>query len=66
MSRVRYVISGVLVLIGIVWFLQGVGVLPGSFMTDDIRWAIAGIVSVAVGVGLWRYSRDNVGKSSGE
>lgn len=58
MNGVRYIISGVLVLMGIVWFLQGVGVLPGSFMTDDIRWAVAGILSSAIGVGLWRYSRD--------
>ncbi|MBW8012795.1 MAG: hypothetical protein FVQ83_16375 [Chloroflexi bacterium] len=58
MKGARNLLSGVLLLIGVVWFLQGVGVLPGSFMTGDIRWAVAGIVSAAVGIGLWRYNRD--------
>ena len=29
-------------LMGWVWILQGVGVLPGSFMSGDIVWAIIG------------------------
>ena len=58
MKSARYILPGLLVLVGVVWFFQGVGVLPGSFMTGDIRWAIAGIVSAAVGIGLWRYNRD--------
>jgi hypothetical protein len=28
---------------GLIWILQGVNILPGSFMTGDIRWAWRGI-----------------------
>ena len=46
-------IVGVLsILAGGVWFLQGINVLPGSFMTGQIRWAIYGGIAVLVGVGL--------------
>jgi hypothetical protein len=34
----------------LIWFLQGVNILPGSFMTGDIRWAWNGAVAVAVGI----------------
>ena len=41
-------------LLGIVWILQGVGVLPGSFMTGQIVWAAIGAVVLFVsGVLLW-------------
>ncbi len=29
-------------LIGAVWFLQGINVLPGSFMTGQIEWSVYG------------------------
>jgi hypothetical protein len=31
------IVGGVLVLFGAIWFLQGINVLPGSFMTGQIR-----------------------------
>jgi hypothetical protein len=34
-------------LVGIVWVLQGVGVLPGSFMTGDMLWAWIGLGLIA-------------------
>jgi hypothetical protein len=41
-------------LTGIVWILQGIGVLPGSFMTGQIVWAAIGSVLLFVsGVLLW-------------
>ena len=44
-------ISGViLVLFGGIWFLQGINVLPGSFMTGQIRWAIYGGIAILVGI----------------
>jgi uncharacterized membrane protein len=55
MKAVGYVIAMLLILMGIVWFFQGVGVLPGSFMTGQIQWAVAGVASAAIGLGavLW-------------
>lgn len=44
------VIGVVLVVVGAVWLLQGVGVLQGSFMTDQPIWAVIGLVLLAVGV----------------
>jgi hypothetical protein len=41
-------------LTGIVWILQGIGVLPGSFMTGEIVWAAIGAVLLFVsGLLLW-------------
>jgi hypothetical protein len=51
--RVALNILGIsLVLFGVIWFLQGINVLPGSFMTGQIRWAVYGGIAVAAGVTL--------------
>lgn len=55
LNRMRYVlllVGGLMALVGGVWLLQGIGVLPGSFMTGQAFWAIVGTVSLAVGVML--------------
>jgi hypothetical protein len=46
------VVAGFLVLAGATWFLQGINVLPGSFMTGQIRWAVYGGIAVAAGIAL--------------
>jgi hypothetical protein len=61
--RIALNIAGaVLVLFGGIWFLQGVNVLPGSFMTGQIRWAVYGGIAVIAGIALllranWRRQR---------
>ncbi|NJC98544.1 MAG: hypothetical protein C3F07_04750 [Anaerolineales bacterium] len=59
MKTTLYIVGGLLILGGGVWFLQGINVLPGSFMTGDPQWAINGGITMAVGVGLilWTRSR---------
>ncbi len=47
----------VLSIIGTVWILQGIGLLPGSFMTGQFEWAIYGALTVAAGVVLSRFRR---------
>lgn len=43
---------------GIVWILQGVNILPGSYMTGDPQWAINGAITAAIGIALfWFLSR---------
>jgi len=37
---------------GCVWFLQGINVLPGSFMTGQTKWAVYGGLLAAIGVGV--------------
>jgi hypothetical protein len=46
------IVAILLVLVGFTWFLQGINVLPGSFMTGQIRWAVYGGIAVAVGITL--------------
>ncbi|HWN35143.1 MAG TPA: hypothetical protein VNP03_20490 [Pseudonocardia sp.] len=41
-------------LIGGLWFLQGVGVVGGSFMTGSKLWLFIGVVVVLAGVALLR------------
>jgi hypothetical protein len=44
------VVASLLVLAGVVWFLQGINVLPGSFMTGQTKWAVYGGIAIAVGI----------------
>lgn len=46
----------VLVLIGLVWALQGVGVLGGSTMSGHSQWLLIGAVAAVVGLWLIRAS----------
>lgn len=46
------ILGVVLVLLGVIWFFQGINVLPGSFMTGQIQWAYNGGIAVVVGVGV--------------
>ena len=46
------IVAVLLIVVGCIWFLQGVNVLPGSFMTGQIRWAVYGGIAVAVGIAL--------------
>jgi uncharacterized membrane protein HdeD (DUF308 family) len=54
---VTMVLGVLLVLIGCVWILQGINVLPGSFMTGQMQWAVFGAVAVVIGVLLVAASR---------
>ena len=42
----------VLVIFGAIWFLQGISVLAGSFMTGQIQWAVYGGIAMVVGIAL--------------
>jgi hypothetical protein len=51
--RLVAVVSGlVLVAVGIVWILQGLDLLKGSFMTGRSFWAWMGVLAVLVGLPL--------------
>jgi hypothetical protein len=52
------ILAGPFILIGVVWILQGVGLLPGSFMTGAIEWAAYGAILLVLGVALvWWVNR---------
>ena len=49
--RTTFTVIGTLVaILGTIWFLQGINVLPGSFMTGQMKWAIYGSIAFVVGV----------------
>lgn len=48
----RLGVGALIVLAGIIWFLQGVNVLPGSFMTGSVFWAVVGALCILGGGGL--------------
>jgi hypothetical protein len=60
-SAILLLIGGILLIaVGVVWTLQGVGVLGGSVMSGSTMWAIIGPIVALVGVYLiarWGRSR---------
>jgi hypothetical protein len=46
------IVGTLLVLMGAIWFFQGINILPGSFMTGQIRWAVYGGIAIAAGIVL--------------
>jgi hypothetical protein len=61
MRIVRRIIGALVTLAGGVWFLQGINIIPGSYMTGQTKWAIYGAVTVIVGLLLMfgRTTRSN-------
>jgi membrane protease YdiL (CAAX protease family) len=49
------IVGVLLALIGAIWFLQGVGVLQGSVMSNQTQWLVIGLIVLIVGVGLLVY-----------
>ena len=52
MKRTLQIAGTIMLLMGTVWFFQGIGVLPGSFMSGQRQWAVNGAILDAVGVAL--------------
>ena len=53
LMRIALNILGVLcLLVGCIWILQGINILPGSFMTGQTKWAIYGGFLAIAGIGL--------------
>jgi hypothetical protein len=46
----RLVVGVLLCIVGGVWFLQGIGVLKGSFMTGEAFWTVVGVILLALGL----------------
>jgi len=51
-SWIRRALAVALIVVGGVWFFQGVGVIEGSFMTGEALWAVIGAGCVAAGLAL--------------
>ncbi|MBC7377730.1 MAG: hypothetical protein H7346_09925 [Burkholderiaceae bacterium] len=57
MKTVLNVLGVTGVILGAIWFLQGINLLPGSFMTGQIQWAINGAIAFVVGIVLLTIAR---------
>jgi hypothetical protein len=44
------IVAYLMMVTGAVWFLQGINILPGSFMTGQIRWAVYGGLTALLGL----------------
>lgn len=49
MKWVMIIIGVVLDLTGCIWLLQGINILPGSFMSGQSFWAAMGLLAMIVG-----------------
>jgi uncharacterized membrane protein HdeD (DUF308 family) len=52
MRNVLNILGVLCLLVGCVWILQGINIIPGSFMTGQEKWAIYGGLLVVAGIGL--------------
>ena len=58
LKTILIVFAILLILAGGVWTLQGLSILPGTFMRGNPQWVINGAVTALVGAGLlWFASR---------
>jgi hypothetical protein len=56
--RIAISVVGVLTcLVGGVFFLQGIGVIGGSFMSHTLTWTVIGVMMVTVGAVLLNVGR---------
>lgn len=52
------ILGGLMIAVGLIWILQGVNILPGSFMTGQIVWAWRGAFAAVIGILLvWLVNR---------
>jgi hypothetical protein len=49
---VRVTVGALATLMGLVWALQGLSLLPGTFMRGDPTWVVIGLIVAAAGVTL--------------
>ena len=57
MSWGRFVAGAVLFLTGLVWFLQGVRIIPGSVMTGSRFWTVIGAALLVAGTAVLATAR---------
>lgn len=59
---VRKIVIALTGVVGIVWLGQGLGLIPGSFMTGQAGWAVAGAVMLGISYAVWRWGRRSFGR----
>lgn len=57
MRMVLRIVGVLLIVCGAIWLLQGIGLLPGSFMTGQVEWAVIGGIALVAGIIMLVVSR---------
>ncbi|HZK76352.1 MAG TPA: hypothetical protein VFD13_05530 [Candidatus Kapabacteria bacterium] len=57
LKTILIILAILIALPGIVWFGQGIGLIHGSFMTGEARWAIIGGSMIVVAAALFWFAR---------
>ena len=57
MRRTLSILGIIFFSLGLIWILQGINVLPGSFMTGQIAWAYRGGALAIAGLLMLRFTR---------
>ncbi|UCI08186.1 hypothetical protein [Mesorhizobium sp. B1-1-8] len=61
MRLIRTLLALIVLAIGVLWSLQGLGIVQGSFMTGQQQWLYIGLVTMLVGlVGLRWATRSRI------
>jgi hypothetical protein len=55
--RNRLILPAILLLVGVVWILQGLDVLGGSGMSGHIEWTVIGAILVVFAIALLARAR---------
>jgi hypothetical protein len=55
MKLVLNIVGGMIFLAGLTFFLQGIDILPGGYMTGDPKWAIIGAIMLVGSLGLFLF-----------
>jgi hypothetical protein len=50
------IVGGVIFLAGLGFFLQGINVVPGSFMSGNPQWVVNGAIMMVVALGLFWFA----------
>ena len=50
MRTLGVVVGLLLIVVGVIWILQGINVLPGSFMSGRSGYAVLGLIVTIVGL----------------
>jgi hypothetical protein len=59
------IVGAIMALFGLVWCLQGAGLLLGSVMSGSQFWEIAGALTFIVGIVIVAYGLKTSGRSRG-
>lgn len=50
------IVAVLIVISGVIWVLQGVNILPGSYMTGNPQWVVNGAIAVVVGAAVFWFA----------